>query len=95
MEEVAGVDTSVQLSEAGLQPSVQLRVDVELPEISWLLHLWGEREEYNHNRDHLLKTLPSGSREVLLCYILPLPLQSKLSLTFSTTFEEVTGSVAW
>lgn len=39
VEEVSGVDAAVQVADGGLQPGVQLRVDVKLPGIGRLLDL--------------------------------------------------------
>lgn len=60
VKKVEGFDTGVQLSEVGLQPSIQLCVDVELPGIGWFLHLWWEREAYDIDGGHFCNILPGG-----------------------------------
>lgn len=39
VEEVGGANAAVKVTDAGLQPSVQLSVDVKLPDVGWPLNL--------------------------------------------------------
>lgn len=43
VEEVSRADAAEQVTDGGLQPSVQLSVDVKLPGIGWFLNLQRHR----------------------------------------------------